>query len=123
MQQVFLLRAMRTALRLMVSAWIATFVLAQGTNIALAAELPFYAVEQWCDQVARRSLFTVAACAKNSPHTINLKRSWSGFPSQTQSWCDRVARSGGAGSYMLLEGCVQQELNAANDNATRPFRR
>jgi hypothetical protein len=52
-----------------------------------------------------------------------LKETWAALPGQTQTWCDEVAKSTGGGSYMILNGCVEQENSAAKKNSARQFRR
>ena len=94
----------------------------------LASELPFYAVEQWCDTVARsagqRSELIYSGCLSQEQSAYdNLKPKWSSLSSQMQKWCDTVAKSGGSGSYMILDGCIDQEQGAARENSTRQFRR
>ena len=52
-----------------------------------------------------------------------LKPLWDTLPTQMQRWCDQVALSTGTGSYMILNGCVEQELKAAQENSRRQFHR
>lgn len=47
-----------------------------------------------------------------------LKHRWSSIPAGTRSHCDEVARFGGAGSYSILESCVQMEQEAAGNSPT-----
>jgi hypothetical protein len=99
-----------------------------GLYPADASEVPFYAVEQWCDKVAKaagaRSEMIYGGCVKQEQSAYDtMKRVWNTLPAQTQTWCDRVARSGGVGSYMILNGCTEQEIAAAGENSQRQFRR
>ena len=93
-----------------------------------AADLPVYAVEKWCDAVARsggsKSEVIYGGCIKQEQSAYDhLKGSWDSLPEQTRSWCDQVAKSGGLGSYMILDGCVKQETTAAKENSRREFKR
>jgi hypothetical protein len=99
-----------------------------GSVIAVVVKPPFYAVEKWCDRVARssgeRSEFIYAGCVSQEQSAYDkISQTWNTLPSQTQAWCDRVARSGGVGSYMILDGCVEQEVSAGQQNSKTQFRR
>ncbi len=53
-----------------------------------------------------------------------LKNSWAQVPAKTRTWCDQVAKSGGRGSYMMLEQCVDMEHTSkqkAGDNSKFRF--
>ncbi len=50
-----------------------------------------------------------------------LKGEWPQLPAQMRRWCDKVARAGGGGSYVILQGCVEQE-RAAKSGAGKPFK-
>lgn len=94
----------------------------------MAADLPDYAVEKWCDQVSRtsgsRSELIYGGCIDQEQTAYDrLKATWSSVPSQTRNWCAQVARSGGGGSYTILNGCVDQENTARQQNTTRRFQR
>src|SRR5215467_4173931 len=52
----------------------------------------------------------------------DVKTLWNTLPTQTQNWCDRVARSTGDGSYVLLNGCVGEEITAGHENSKRQVR-
>jgi hypothetical protein len=51
-----------------------------------------------------------------------LKATWGTVPETMKSHCDRVARFGGGGTYMILQGCIQQEIAAKSSNETSTFR-
>ena len=109
-------------------ATISLCIMAITEGTARASEMPFYPVEQWCDQVARsagaRSEMIYGGCISQEQSAYDsLKSRWSTLPIATQSWCDSVARSSGAGSYMILKGCVEQEINAGQANSRRQFQR
>jgi hypothetical protein len=36
--------------------------------------------------------------------------------------CDEVAHAGGSGNYVSLEGCIEMERNAAEQNKSRQFK-
>jgi hypothetical protein len=52
-----------------------------------------------------------------------LKPLWRGLPEAMRSYCDGIARFGGGGSYMLLDGCVRQEQSAGRDVEQFKFKR
>lgn len=43
-----------------------------------------------------------------------LKPTWATFTEKTQKYCDRVAKTSG-GSYMILDGCIDMETQAASN--------
>lgn len=54
-----------------------------------------------------------SGCLEMEQDSYNkLKRSWSSLAEKTQKYCDRVAKTSG-GSYMLLDGCIDMETEAA----------
>jgi len=98
-----------------------------ATATARADDLPVYPVEQWCEKVSRsagaRSEMVYGACLDQEQSAYDaLKKSWAALPGQTQTWCDKIAKATG-GSYMILNGCVEQEGAAGKANSERQFRR
>ncbi|SDI54042.1 hypothetical protein SAMN05216272_111105 [Pseudomonas panipatensis] len=50
-----------------------------------------------------------------------LKPTWGRIPETMQSHCTMVAKASGAGSYMILQSCIEQELEAKKTNAGTSF--
>jgi hypothetical protein len=101
--------------------------MAQAISFACAA-VPNYAVEEWCDKVARsvgpRSEVIYGGCIRDEQSAYDrLKTEWDMAPSAAQSWCDQVGRSVGPGSYQILLRCLEDEAEAARQNKTQPFKR
>ncbi len=99
-----------------------------GPGVVHAQTLPRFAVEQWCNQVAKaagaRSEMIYGGCITQEQTAYDtIKKSWYNLPSQTRTWCESVAKAAGPGSYMLLNGCVDQETAAAKANSSTQFRR
>jgi hypothetical protein len=95
---------------------------------AAAQSIPHYAVESWCNKVARsggaKSEMIYGGCIDQEQSAYNeLKGAWGALPIRMRAWCDQVAKSGGTGSYMILKGCIDQEQSAASTNSRRTFQR
>ncbi|MNJ70585.1 hypothetical protein D3C77_670580 [compost metagenome] len=50
------------------------------------------------------------------------KRVWADLPVAMQAHCVDVATSTTGGSYMILEGCLKQEMDSKRDNAKFQFK-
>lgn len=94
---------------------------------AHAGELPRYDVKAWCHELATSggsfSEVLYGTCMDQEQSAYNqLKEKWTTAPAKTRQWCDELARAGGgAGSYTLLQTCLDQELRAADENKTKTF--
>ena len=90
------------------------------------AKMPKYDLKAYCHHVAAssdrsKSQAILKGCYQVEHESYNaLKRIWDKLPAQTRSYCDKVARSGGAGSYIVLQGCVAEEQAAAKPGAKTP---
>jgi hypothetical protein len=52
----------------------------------------------------------------------DIKIQWTSLPKNIINHCNEVARFGGGGSYMILKGCIEEEMAAARSNSGRQFR-
>lgn len=50
-----------------------------------------------------------------------LKAGWKSIPDAIKKHCAGIAKLDGIGSYSLLSGCVEQELQAKKANAAKSF--
>jgi hypothetical protein len=101
--------------------------LSMSTLLARADDIPNYPVEQWCKKVAGTaggSEMIYSGCMDQEQDAYDaLKQSWANVPDKTRAWCDQVAKSPGTGSYKLLQGCIDQEATAREENSKRRFNR
>lgn len=106
---------------------ISTLLLILSGTCALAQEVPRYDPEGWCKRVADigsgSSEWLKSACLEQEQAAYDkLKPAWQEVPKKTRNWCDQVAKSGGRGSYVLLEQCVDTEFFAKKQNDNSKFR-
>ena len=92
-----------------------------------SAAMPDYDVKASCRQVAEAggsfSHMIYGGCLTQEQAAFNrLNAKWDSLPSEIRRSCDEVARMG-SGSFTILEGCANQELNAAEKNKSFEFQR
>lgn len=87
--------------------------------MAQDASMPRFDVENHCQQVAEMSggshmIYNGCMDMEQSAYD-GLKGRWGGLPDRVRSHCRQVAEVGGGGSYSTLQGCVQMEMEAADN--------
>ncbi len=92
---------------------------------ASAQSIPRYNPAAHCEVVADTasgSRVIYNGCMQMEQEAYNdLKGSWSELSAKTRSHCDKVARSGGKGTYAILKGCIDMEAEAAADEPEFEF--
>ena len=87
-------------------------------NPAVAQTLPSYDTKAHCEQLLAldktQSEEQLSQCiaAYQRAHDA-LEPQWAAVPPSIRKECDRLATALGTGSYLVLAGCIEQELNNA----------
>lgn len=98
--------------------------LVMTTHAAMAADLPRYDVEGYCNEVVEfsgggHSLFN--GCIKMEQQAYNaLKSDWAQIPDDTQQYCMEVSEFSDA-AYSLLKGCIDNEISEASNRQQFSF--
>ena len=81
----------------------------------LAAEIPAYDINATCREIAAAgggSKVIELQCRKDEAASQKRLQKAS-VPADTMQTCDQISQTLGAGSYMILEQCIKDELDAA----------
>ena len=83
------------------------------------ADVPRYDPAAHCKRIASigsSSAVIERTCLQTEQSAYDdLKRRWDKVPSETASHCDRIARVGGDGTYVILKTCIETETDAAEN--------
>lgn len=85
--------------------------------------MPKYDLKAYCHKVASSGNVAdpqaiIKGCYQVEQDSYDaLKPVWDKLPPEIRTYCNKVARASGAGSYIVLEGCVAEEQSTAKANA------
>lgn len=88
---------------------------------------PRFDPETHCDRVGSvtgaPSELIKSGCLESEQDSYDsVKRVWADIPDATQKHCTTVALTQVGGSYMILDGCLQQEAEAKKSNSSFKFK-
>lgn len=84
---------------------------------ALGGEVPQYDIKTYCRQLADMgggSAVIERECRKEEKAALKRLEKVT-LPERALRYCDEVSSMGGGGSYIILEECIKQEIEAEED--------